>query len=315
MFRPARAVSRRLSILLWGSLVSIPVAVAPAQEPQLVGTEVCQACHVDQAQGFHRNPHFEPIDAELQPSSKSCEGCHGPGSAHVLGGGDLAAIVRFSELDPSEVISRCLSCHADDLGKMSVRRSAHSTSDVSCVSCHSIHSSSEVRPLLAQGEKELCYTCHQEVRARFDLSFKHRVNEGAVKCSDCHNPHGAPTSTWATATSRGMVRHAFGNDIVCTKCHTDKRGPFVYEHAPVRVEGCVTCHSPHGSTNPRLLSRPVAFTLCLECHTGGGTFGVRADGIPNPTVGFHNLADPRFQNCVTCHVRIHGSNADPLFRR
>jgi len=27
------------------------------------------------------------------------------------------------------------------------------------------------------------------------------------------------------------------------------------------------------------------------------------------------LLDPRFQRCTTCHVRIHGSNADETFLR
>jgi hypothetical protein len=27
------------------------------------------------------------------------------------------------------------------------------------------------------------------------------------------------------------------------------------------------------------------------------------------------MADPRFRNCTACHVRIHGSNADPRFLR
>ncbi len=308
-------MARGASYILRYALALAVAATCIAQEPQLVGTEVCQACHPAQADGFNRNPHFEPIDEDKQPSSQSCESCHGPGSAHVLGGGDLSAIIRFTELAPNQVLDRCLACHADDLGKISIRRSAHSTGEVSCISCHSIHSSTEISPLLAGPEKDVCYTCHLEVRARFDLPYKHRVNEGAIKCSDCHNPHGAPTSTWATASSRGMVRHAFGNDIACTGCHTDKRGPFVFEHAPVRAEGCMACHNPHGSTNPRLLSRPTAFTLCLECHNGAAPFGTRGGGIPNPTIGFHNLADPRFQNCVVCHSRIHGSNADPLFRR
>jgi ferredoxin len=27
------------------------------------------------------------------------------------------------------------------------------------------------------------------------------------------------------------------------------------------------------------------------------------------------MADPRFRNCTTCHVRIHGSNSDRTFLR
>lgn len=304
-----------------GKIVFVLLALAGcaslnAQEQQFLGSEACQACHPDIWHGFNGNPHFESIARESSPpEATGCEGCHGPGGLHVTGAGDKSQIVVFPELAPTEVLDNCLTCHADDIGKMQIRRSSHSTGEVSCVSCHSIHGSREIGPLLANQEREVCYGCHLEVRARFSLPFKHRVNEGAMKCSDCHNPHGAPNATWSSAASSKMVRHAFGNDMACTGCHTDLRGPFVHEHPPVRVEGCQACHDPHGSPNPRLLSRPAAFTLCLECHNNVMGFGIRGDGIPNPTEGFHNLADPSFQNCVTCHSRIHGSNADPLFRR
>ena len=98
----------------------------------------------------------------------------------------------------------------------------------------------------------------------------------------------------------------------CLRCHSEKRGPFVYEHEPVRVDGCETCHYPHGSTNSRLLRRPVVFTLCLECHNGADSFDRQNSGIRTVS-GTHNLADPRYHNCTTCHVRIHGSNSDATF--
>ena len=82
----------------------------------------------------------------------------------------------------------------------------------------------------------------------------------------------------------------------------------------MRVEGCETCHFPHGSTNARLLRRPVAFTLCLECHNGADAFGSRNAGIRIQTAT-HNMLDPRYQHCTLCHVRIHGSNSDPYFLR
>jgi predicted CXXCH cytochrome family protein len=80
------------------------------------------------------------------------------------------------------------------------------------------------------------------------------------------------------------------------------------------VDGCESCHNPHGSTNAKLLKRPVVYTLCLECHNGAGNFGRGGEGVPLQSPA-HNMADPRFRNCTTCHVRIHGSNADPRFLR
>ena len=289
---------------------------APPGPNQYIGSQVCQACHPDLWHGFNRNPHFKSIALEDAPPEKTgCEGCHGPGDLHVKGMGDKSRITRFPFLEPGQVISRCLNCHSKDIGKTEIRRSSHSTGEVSCISCHSVHHSPERRNLLAGVQREVCYECHLDIRARFELPFKHRVNEGAIECTDCHNPHGAPTSTWATAQSPRMVSHAFGSDIACVKCHTDKRGPFLHEHPPVRVEGCQSCHNPHGSTNARLLNRPAVFTMCLECHNNVAGFGPRAAGIPGPNTFFHNIAEPRFQNCVICHARIHGSNVDSLFRR
>ncbi len=112
-----------------------------------------------------------------------------------------------------------------------------------------------------------------------------------------------------------MVTQWMGNDQPCLSCHADLAGPFVFEHPPLRVEGCSSCHEPHGGTNPRLLARPAVFVMCLECHNEIAGFGPRGDGIVGPTRGFHNLSDPAFRECVLCHSRIHGSNADHLFRR
>jgi DmsE family decaheme c-type cytochrome len=146
------------------------------------------------------------------------------------------------------------------------------------------------------------------------MPFKHRVNEGFMGCTDCHNPHGSFAPTWRMASRPRMVDQSLANEEPCLKCHAEKRGPFVFEHAPVRVDGCETCHQPHGSMNARLLRRPVVFTLCLECHNGAGNFGRQGSGVAIQTPS-HNMADPRYQNCTTCHVRIHGSNTDSFYFR
>jgi DmsE family decaheme c-type cytochrome len=93
---------------------------------------------------------------------------------------------------------------------------------------------------------------------------------------------------------------------VCFKCHTDKAGPFVYEHPVVKEEGCVACHTPHGSSNPRLLKRSQVNLMCLECHS----FNVDAGAPSTPT--FHNQAQ-KYQSCTLCHVAIHGSNSSFVF--
>jgi DmsE family decaheme c-type cytochrome len=185
---------------------------------------------------------------------------------------------------------------------------------VACTSCHSIHHSATAKSLLAKKQAELCYGCHATVRAQFSMPSKHRVNEGFMQCSDCHNPHGSFDATWKMGQKPRMMEQALDTESPCLKCHMDKRGPFVYEHAPVRVEGCETCHSPHGSMNAKLLRRPVVFTLCLECHNGATGFGTRNDGVPLQS-SKHNMLDPKFQKCTTCHIAIHGSNSEGFFLR
>jgi DmsE family decaheme c-type cytochrome len=217
-------------------------------------------------------------------------------------------------MSQKQALETCLGCHAKDFTRANIRRSEHTLNDVACTSCHSIHHSTTPKYLLAKNQRELCYTCHADVRAQFQMPSKHRVNEGFMQCTDCHNPHGAFAPTWRMADRPPMVKQALDNEEPCVKCHMDKRGPFTYEHPPVRVEGCEVCHYPHGSNNTRLLRRPVVFTLCLQCHNGAGGFGTRNNGETRLSPA-HNLLNPKYQYCTLCHVRIHGSNSDSLFLR
>jgi DmsE family decaheme c-type cytochrome len=279
------------------------------------GSELCGTCHTDLAQKFYSNPHYKSIASGKEAAEKTgCEGCHGPGKNHIAAGGGAATIRAFSRMSPTQVVDNCLTCHAKDFSKANIHRSAHTEADVVCTNCHSIHGSTQPKFLLAKKQNELCYGCHIDVRAQFNMPVKHRVNEGVVQCTDCHNPHGNFAPSWRTGAGARLVTASHDNEEPCLKCHVDKRGPFTFEHASVRVEGCMGCHVPHGSTNAKLLKRPVVFTVCLECHNGAGTYGRENLGIFTQS-GSHNMLDPKFQQCTQCHVRIHGSNADGRFLR
>ena len=104
-----------------------------------------------------------------------------------------------------------------------------------------------------------------------------------------------------------MSRNVAGTSEGCVSCHSDARGPFVFEHAPLRIKDCQTCHQPHGSVNSRMLVRSRVQQLCLECHTTG--MGLAAGTPP----AFHDIRTARYQNCTVCHRQIHGSNADRHF--
>jgi DmsE family decaheme c-type cytochrome len=291
-----------------------PVSPAVSAAPGYAGNKACQMCHPNIVTPFIRNPHFKSsASGKEAPENAGCEGCHGPGKAHIAGMGDKTKIVAFSRLEPAAVLDRCLRCHEKSLARADIHSSQHTLRNVVCTNCHSIHKSATPKALLAAQQNELCYGCHSDIRAQFSMPSRHRVNEGMMTCTDCHNPHGA-SPLWRMGARPRMVGTALSNEEPCLGCHREKRGPFTFEHAATRVDGCETCHVPHGSMNSRLLRRPVVFTLCLECHNGAGSFGRNAAGITTQS-GSHNMADPRYQNCTNCHVRIHGSNSDQFLMR
>jgi DmsE family decaheme c-type cytochrome len=313
----------RIGLLAHGAelftMLCLAAVIAQAQTPPsakgFVGSAACKTCHADVWANFYKNPHYQALAAgDRPPEQTGCESCHGPAQEHVAAHGGKATIGHaFSTMQPKQILDTCLTCHAKDLQKSNIQRSEHTLNDVVCTNCHSIHHSPSAKFLLAKTRSETCFACHASQRAQFEMPSKHRVNEGFMDCWDCHNPHGTFTATWRRGTRPPMVEQTAFNDEACLKCHSDRRGPFVYEHAPTVIEGCETCHYPHGSTNGRLLRRPVVFTLCLECHNGGGT-GTRNAGVDIQT-SQHNLLDPKYQRCTTCHVRIHGSNVDSTFLR
>ena len=288
---------------------------AVAQPAGYVGSAVCRPCHPDVAVNFYKNPHAKSLASGKEPPERTgCESCHGPGKAHVEAKGGKATIVAFSELTPKKTLDACLTCHSQQIPRSNIRRSPHSTGEVACSSCHSIHKSPTPKLLLAQSQPQLCYGCHTNIRAQFAMPSKHRVNEGFMQCTDCHNPHGTFAPTWRMGSRPKQVDQSLINEEACLKCHPSQRGPFAFEHLALRVDGCEACHVPHGSANARLLKRPTVFTLCLECHNGVAPFGPSRQGIPTPSPA-HSMTDPRYQNCIACHTQIHGSNGDQRFFR
>src|ERR1700722_6460007 len=78
-----------------------------------VGSEVCMTCHDDIYKGWEKTPHWKTtLDTKGGPSHQGCESCHGPGAAHVAGGGDITKIFRFKDASTKEINVRCMNCHA-----------------------------------------------------------------------------------------------------------------------------------------------------------------------------------------------------------
>jgi DmsE family decaheme c-type cytochrome len=277
-----------------------PTETASSDTSGYAGTDACKTCHDDIYQRWAKTPHWRTtLNTRGGPSKQGCEACHGPGAAHIAGGGDTSKIFVFEKASAQEVNARCLSCHASSTQHANAINSLHARSGVSCISCHSPHGQQTKEFMLIKSQPELCFTCHLSEKPMFNMPFHHRVLEGLIQCTDCHNPHGSDQPK--------QVRTSASQDAVCFKCHTDKQGPFVYEHEPVKVEGCMACHVPHGGPNMHMLKVSTVNTLCLQCHTT--SMVSMAPGAPS----FHNQAALHYQACTICHSRIHGSNFDERF--
>jgi DmsE family decaheme c-type cytochrome len=273
---------------------------------QYVGSDTCKTCHEDLYKNFEASPHFKTLGVKKWgPDRHGCEACHGPGKAHVDAGGDPTKIINPKNLSVAASSERCQTCHMG-LEHSNFNRSAHLTNGVACISCHDPHHAADKEMLLVKSQPALCYSCHGAQKADFSKPFHHRVNEGLVECTDCHNEHGGFVTR--------QLRSGPAGDYVCFKCHAEKKGPFTFEHVPVKSEGCTMCHTPHGSVNPRLLRVSSVNLLCLQCHTPTPDRPVSSvGGIPGiPT--FHNQ-NQKYQACTMCHTQIHGSNFDQFFFR
>jgi len=305
------------AVLLPSSVLAQPVSVKP----------VCANCHESQWNAIDLSAHGAKTDA----NGSMCQACHGDSSAH------LKDPMKVKPDDPfkkggsvTAQIAVCQTCHSGNRNLAFWTSGKHALNDVSCTNCHSIHgktlspSINKFVTTFLPNQADMCAQCHQPIRAATLKPSHHPIIEGKVKCSDCHNPHGALTPA--------MIKQPTINDQ-CYSCHADKRGPYVFNHPPVE-ENCASCHNPHGSVHAKLLNE-AAPNLCQDCHDwsrhpgtiygasgafncqAGDTAGTTVSGVfypscppsrtgqPNPGVNNRLVA----RSCMNCHNAIHGSNA------
>ncbi len=255
--------------------------------------EVCQTCHEDIYIAHGQSPHRKD----------DCGVCHGPTTKHAESA-SAEDIRNPRKLTPAAADKICMACHLNEPTHVGRLQSSHAKNQVACTACHKVHANGPMGLVnrKAPAINELCATCHTGVWAQFQKPFHHRLPEEAMSCTDCHNPHGSIRPV--------MARTFAANEPGCFKCHGDKRGPFTFEHAPVRFEGCTACHEPHGSANPRMLTRHEVRFTCLECHANlPSALNANAKlGVVPPA--FHDLRTPQFRNCTVCHQKVHGSYVD-----
>lgn len=294
-------------------LVFVSVSIATAARD----TYTCLQCHTQTANvathAIFHTPHGD-ISNEVTPRKQSldnvhavstvltnaesknlaCVACHGASSAHQKSPIAMSPDISFGprwQTDIQKNESMCMGCHKKESLTLWLG-SEHKNEDLSCNSCHLLHAKVDA-VLHKKSEAALCYSCHSRQRAQAHLPSHHPIAEGKTACSDCHNAHGSITEY--------LLKEVSLNDA-CLTCHQEKRGPFLFEHAPA-AEDCSTCHEAHGAVNDNLLTVRGPF-LCQQCHMASfhpsNAFGGAAVGEANKNVVG--------KNCLNCHSQVHGSN-------
>src|SRR5262245_4642454 len=267
-------------------------SAAKAKDQKPLDVNDCKTCH----EAVFSNSFMHSQHAGVE---QRCESCHKGAAQHAQtrmeGNEDKPPSLKH--LKPAAINQTCLSCHNSG-HQANWEGSLHDRRNLSCTSCHSVHDFKSLRAnLKTERDPETCYTCHQAIRAKELRTSHHPVREGKISCASCHDPH--------DSTKPKMVSANWVNEK-CLECHTEKRGPFLWEHAPVR-ENCLNCHDPHGSNHDKLLVAKQPF-LCQRCHLNTrhpGTFYDGSNALTGTSVSNRAVEHA----CKNCHQNVHGSNA------
>ena len=295
--------------------VAVLLGALPAMaqaDRSLEGDKQCTMCHNEDSPTPTLTIYQTKHGVKADGRTPGCQGCHGASVDHRTDPGKSPDVVfgaKSKHLSSAhDRNAACLSCHESSiLPRTHWSGSAHEVNGVACTDCHQSHTPTQnvLNPLT---QPEVCAKCHKAEQAQTHRISRHPILEGKVTCSSCHNVHGSDGP-------KLLVKESVNE--TCYMCHAEKRGPFLWEHAPVS-DDCTNCHTPHGSNvSPLLKTR--APMLCQNCHSGDHGKNLYAGAnLPNGNITTANgqiplgsqspSAQGNGRSCLACHSVIHGSN-------
>ncbi len=178
-------------------------------------------------------------------------------------GRHLAVIAALLFVAPGgEAAKTCFDCHKKQRQEFLSKKSVHDPVKAeNCESCHKRHGFAQ-RLVLVANDNELCFGCHSDLKEKFSSGSVHiPVSKGY--CWDCHDPHASDKKALLRSGPEGM-----DDPASCLMCHNPSLEPDLQaarQHQPFAKLQCLSCHQPHNSAQPGLLSQNSP-TLCLSCH-------------------------------------------------
>jgi predicted CXXCH cytochrome family protein len=224
----------------------------------------CENCHDTQSAPY-KDKHLE-----VEGVTGACTGCHDPHGSDKKGlllavshapyeDGDCQVCHGDDQKLTAVGAALCTSCHGElaDAENFAYPHAAVTQGD-QCLSCHSPHASRVQKLLVRDSTKKTCLSCHS--RELFEGSVVH----GETECTTCHAVHGSDIA--------GLLVE---NQLeLCGTCH-DAAEAHVHPYSgPAkdprtgRELQCSSCHSPHSSNYPKLLTHDKDRELCVQCHLG-----------------------------------------------
>jgi predicted CXXCH cytochrome family protein len=233
----------------------------------------------------------------------------------------------------------CLACHSNPsityqfpsgevwpltIDPASFDASIHGQKGLRCTACHTDITGYPHPPLTVASQRyyalehyKSCETCHPQVyREALDSVHARQIAAGnwaAAICTDCHDPHRAPTQPKRIEIP-----------VTCSKCHAaiydeyreSVHGKALIEADNLDVPTCTDCHGVHTQEDPRTtrfrLNSP---KLCATCHADPdkmAKYGLSADVFDTYVADFHGTTVVLFERqspdlptnkavCYDCH--------------
>jgi predicted CXXCH cytochrome family protein len=269
---------------------------------------LCNKCHEDV---IHKRTHLHgPV------ANGSCAACH------------LAHRSEHPKLLMAEGRTLCVSCHEQMDKDLKTAKFVHKPVNEDCQKCHEVHASNYAMQL-KESPLALCTSCHKDVKTLAESApHKHSAITTGDACLACHTSHGGqlaklmrdqPVKACMTCHDKPIVvAAAQGAEARTVPAMTALASPKLDRHGPIRDGNCSGCHTVHGGTEAKLLTKPYPETfytgfaaekydLCFSCHDKALVQSQQAKGLTNFRNGEENLhwlhvnRETKGRTCRACH--------------